>query len=270
MIKLTLKLHKNQENLMLILNSKKLPKNITIQEKYKSFLQQISRSLQNDYVYYVTGKLHIDKATHVLNKLSIAYDLNLTAKQRFEKYSKGFATSVIHVFQYQMEFHFILMTRDHQKTSLQSPFFKMENYKDARKTRERIMVRDKYEFIRVNKESYDYEEKNIKVSAKNGVWTIRIAEFEKERVWKKFNEALKSLSYFELSQVVYSMKSWIGFAEVRKDYLNFKAKLEQRFYKFTESRGKAITLKEYMNKQRVKNHEEELEILPDSLPYTRY
>ncbi len=215
--------------------SNKLKKiSIPIFEYWTLYLQAIQKSLTNDYFYYKTGTIVEDKLEKTLIKLNDYYRLSETPKERFNRFKNGFSVTVMYILKVQSLYHFIIMTRSNlDRTGI---FFERENYADARDKKHRINFNECYEFVRVNKESYTFNGKEV--DAKNGVWTVKISEKEQNKILREFNIGLMKRNYMKIKQICYGLTHWIGFAGVREDYVVMKDKLEKRFTKFHSSQPK--------------------------------
>lgn len=264
---------------MLIDNSAKLKKptsNLKTLDSQRKYLQEIIRSLNSEYFYYVQGKISREKLEGLAKKFDDIYKINLSPKDRFNRFNNDkFDSTKFLVYQgkenNQEIFYYILMTRKNPEQKYQGIFFEREKYFDARDKKQRIVFNDKYEIRKVNKEKYTYN--NKVVPAINEVWTVGISEKEQNRLMDKFNKALLARNWSHISQVCFAITKWQGFAEVRKDYLIFKREIEQRFFKFTQSNGKPMTLKEFMLKNSNSETQTEVNVgvtIPDTLPHVRF
>lgn len=259
---------------MLVTNSPKIKKptpNLKALDSQRKYLQEIIRALNSEYFYYVQGKISREKIQALAKKFDDLYKINLTPKERFNRFNNDkFDSTKFLVYQgkenNQEIFYYILMTRKNHEQSYKGIFFEREKYFDAREKKQRIIFNDKYEIRKVNKEKYTYNDKIV--PAMNEVWTVGISEKEKNRLLDKFNKALMTNDSYNINQVFYALNNLIGFAEVRKDYLAIKRYIEQRIYKVTQSRGKAMTIKEFAQKHRGDN--EVLIDLVATLPHTRF
>ena len=231
---------------------------------WTTYLQSIQKALTNDFYYYKTGEIKHDKLVPVLTKLNDYYRLLDTPNVRWERLSSGFSVVVIHMLQVGSGVKFILMAHANKdKTGL---FFERETYADARDKSHRINLNECYEFLRINKHDYKFEDKSV--DGKNGVWTVGLTEKETKKIELNFETALKKRNYLQLKQICYGLHHLIGFAEVRKDYVNLKNRLESRFAKFHQSFGKSENVVKYANK----NYKilSDIYKLPDKIPYLNY
>jgi hypothetical protein len=207
---------------------------LSVHTFWTSFLLAIQKSLTQEYYHYVSGIIkNKTKAKSILQKLDDYYRITDSKDERYRRYKDGYSVSIIHLLQMDDTLAFIIMTRIN---TIKGLFFEREKYADARDKKHRININQCYEFIRVNKESYD-PKTNIK-SMTNEVWTVDLTDKEKQSIIENFNDALIKRNYMKVRQICYGLHRLIGFSAVRNTYIELKNKIDAKFVKFQHSQDK--------------------------------
>ena len=201
---------------------------------WTSFLLTIQKSLTQEYYYYVSGIIkNKTKVKSILQKLDDYYRITDSKDDRYRRYKEGYSVSIIHLLQMGDTLAFIVMTRIN---TIKGLFFEREKYADARDKKHRISINQCYEFVRVNKESYN-SKTNTK-SITNEVWTVDLTDKEKQTIIENFNNALIKRNYMKIRQICYGLHRLIGFSAIRNTYIELKNKIDARFNKFQHSQDK--------------------------------
>lgn len=198
---------------------------------WTSFLFAIQKSLTQEYYYYVSGIIkNKDKISGILKKFDDYYKICESKDDRYRRFKGGYSVSIIHLLKIGDNLAFIIMTR---MNNIKGLFFERENFADARDKMHRININECYEFIRVNKETYDITiDEAVRT---NEVWTVDLTEKEKINIYEKFNIALLKRDYMIIKQICYGLNRLIGFSAVRNSYIKLKDKIDKRFIEFHRS-----------------------------------
>jgi hypothetical protein len=198
---------------------------------WTSFLLAIQKSLTQEYYYYVSGIIkNKDKISGILKKFDDYYKISESKDERYRRFKDGYSVSIIHLLKIENNLAFIIMTR---MSGVKGLFFERENFADARDKKHRVNINRCYEFIRVNKESYDIN--TNKILKTNEVWTVDLTNQEKINIYEKFNMALLKRDYMIIKQICYGLNRLIGFSAVRDSYIELKDRISKRFIEFHRS-----------------------------------
>ena len=127
--------------------------NLPVHQFWSTYLLSIQKSLTQEYFYYVSGIIKSkDKVTTILQKFDDYYRITESKDDRYRRYKNGYSVSIIHLLEIGDNLAFIIMTR---LNTIKGLFFEREKYADARDKNHRININQCYEFVRINKESYD-------------------------------------------------------------------------------------------------------------------
>ena len=226
------------------------------------YLKSIQRLLDSEYIYYKTGVISKEKVQIFLNKLDPLYQLSENSVDRNRRYNLDMATVDIKFFSPgNNDIFFILLARAGINGSKKHIFFEREQYQLATDKEYRINVMH-YEFIRINKDDYYFEDKknNTKtyVPKINDVWTLQLTSHYKLLVKAEFKKYLIERNWFKISQICFGISKLIPFHKVRKDYYSLKLSLEKSFASLRRS-DKNIQYKVLTD----------IYSMPDKLPYLR-
>ncbi len=207
--------------------------NLPIHIYWTTYLLAIQKSLTQEYFYYVSGVItKKEKVKSIVQKFDDYYRVTDSKDERYRRFKDNYSVSIIHLLKIDNNLVFIIMTR---LNTIKGLFFEREKYADARDKKHRININQCYEFIRINKESFDI--KINKHIVTNEVWTVDLTEKEKSSIIENFNNALIRRNYMKIRQICYGLHRLIGFSAVRNSYKELKDKLETRFMKFQHSQA---------------------------------
>jgi hypothetical protein len=207
--------------------------------KLTDYIRSIQRLLSSEFCYYINGKLAIEKLEGFIEKLDPIYRLSESSLDKNRRFNLDQPTVVLRLFYFQnsKDIFYILMAKKGCNGSIKNLFFEREKYKDARKKDTRICVIN-YEFLRINKEEYEYQKldedgKNSTIvsTAKQGVWTLQLSDEYKTKLKENFRSALLKRNTKQVKTCAEIITKLIGFHKVRIDYRNLKNYFEKAVIK---------------------------------------
>lgn len=190
------------------------------------YISAIRRLLSSEYFYYIAGKISIEKIQQFIEKVDPLYQLSETSLDKTRRYKLDQPTVEIRCFNYKgsPEVFYIIMARYGCNGSNKHLFFEREKFKDSRKKEQRISI-SHYEFLRVNKEKYEYIAMNndgqhvtIQSDSKQSVWTLQLTEKYKSDLKEDFRVALLKRNKKQAKAIVEIITKLIGWHKVRHDY----------------------------------------------------
>ena len=216
---------------------------IEVCKNLTGFLRSIQLTLKSGYRYYTSGHISRSRIVDVINKFDRYYDVCESSIDRTRRHKLNQPTVMLKLFFPQSRsendvFSFILLARPGINESTDHPFFFREKYSDAFDRKHRINVNG-YEFVRVNKEQYEFNsnEKSIKVPGVVGVWTIGLSDKYIKDTKQEYDESLVKNNWFNVNSIRCSLTRVLPFHKVRKDYYHMHRFCNERFDEVVKSQG---------------------------------
>lgn len=216
---------------------------IEVCKNLTGFLRSIQLTLKSGYRYYTSGHISCSRIVDVINKFDRYYDVCESSIDRTRRHKLNQPTVMLKLFFPQSRsendvFSFILLARPGINESTDHPFFFREKYSDAFDRKHRINVNG-YEFVRVNKEQYEFNsnEKSIKVPGVVGVWTVGLSDKYIKDTKQEYDESLVKNNWFNVNSIRCSLTRVLPFHKVRKDYYHMHRFCNERFDEVVKSQG---------------------------------